>query len=118
MIRAVIFDFNGVLVDDEPVHFALFREILAEEGVALSDRQYHDEYLGCDDRGTFELALSRAGRPAGRHRIDTLIARKAGRYAAFAEMGLRFFPGAAESLVALADRWPIAICSGALKAEI
>ena len=32
MIRAVIFDFNGVLVDDEPVHFDLFREVLGQEG--------------------------------------------------------------------------------------
>ena len=32
-INAVIFDFNGVLVDDESVHFALFSEILAKEGV-------------------------------------------------------------------------------------
>src|SRR4051794_1526793 len=50
MIRAVIFDFNGVLVDDEPVHFALFRAILAREGIALDERRYHERYLGYDDR--------------------------------------------------------------------
>ena len=43
MIRAVIFDFNGVLVDDEHVHFELFREVLAEEGVAISEQQYHEQ---------------------------------------------------------------------------
>ncbi len=50
--------------------------------------------------------------------MDDLIARKAERYAAVAESGLRFFPGAAQSLAALADRWPLAICSGALRSEI
>src|SRR5829696_9101990 len=118
MIRAVIFDFNGVLVDDEPVHFALFREVLAGEGIALSERDYHERYLGYDDRGCFEAALVEAGQGADRGRVDALIAKKAGRYAAVASAGLRFFPGAPECLAALSGRWPLAICSGALRPEI
>ena len=55
--RALIFDFNGVLVDDEPVHFELFREVLAGEGIALSERDYHERYLGYDDRGCFDRIL-------------------------------------------------------------
>ena len=80
MIRAVIFDFNGVLVDDEHVHFELFREVLAAERVVISERDYHERYLGLDDRGCFEAALSDAGQDADRRRVDALIARKAGRY--------------------------------------
>lgn len=118
MIRAVIFDFNGVLVDDEHVHFALFREVLAAERVVISERDYHEKYLGLDDRGCFEAALGDAGQEAGRSRVDALIARKAGRYVEVAEAGLRFFPSAAECLHALARRWPLAICSGALRPEI
>ena len=57
-IGAVIFDFNGVLVDDESVHFALFREVLAQEGVVITERDYHERYLGYDDRGCFEAALA------------------------------------------------------------
>ena len=45
-IDAVIFDFNGVLVDDEPVHFALFSILLAKEGVTLTESDYHERYLG------------------------------------------------------------------------
>jgi HAD superfamily hydrolase (TIGR01509 family) len=118
MIRAVIFDFNGVLVDDEHVHFELFREILAGEGIALSESQYLERYLGYDDRGCFETALTESGQAADRARVDALIARKAERYAAVADAGLRFFAGAAESVAALAECWPLAICSGALRAEI
>jgi HAD superfamily hydrolase (TIGR01509 family) len=114
----VILDFNGVLVDDEHVHFELFREVLGREGVALTEADYHGRYLGLDDRGCFEAALADSGRPAGRARVDDLIARKAWRYAAVAEAGLRFFPGAADCLAALAARWPLAICSGALRPEI
>jgi beta-phosphoglucomutase len=117
-IGAVIFDFNGVLVDDESVHFALFREVLAQEGVTITERDYHERYLGYDDRGCFEAALGDAGQRADRARLDDLIARKARRYVEVAEQGLRFFPAAAETLRAIAARWPVAINSGALRGEI
>jgi HAD superfamily hydrolase (TIGR01509 family) len=118
MIQAVIFDFNGVLIDDESLHFDLFREVLAEEGVRITERQYHDEFLGYDDWGCFTAALTWAGQEAGRGRVDELVARKAARYATRAESGLRVFPGAREAVAALADRGPVAICSGALRPEI
>jgi beta-phosphoglucomutase-like phosphatase (HAD superfamily) len=117
-INAVIFDFNGVLVDDESVHFALFQEVLAEEGVHITELDYHDRYMGYDDRGCFEAALSDANQSHERNRIDDLIARKAKRYVTEAARGLRFFPSAAETLGAIAAHWPIAINSGALLPEI
>ncbi len=118
MIQAVIFDFNGVLVDDEAVHFELFREILAKEGVVMTDRDYHERYLGYDDRGCFAAALGNAGQAFDHERLDGLIDRKARRYVAVADAGLRFFPFAAETLASIAVRWPVAICSGALRSEI
>ncbi|HEY2159213.1 MAG TPA: HAD family phosphatase [Isosphaeraceae bacterium] len=118
MIRAIVFDFNGVLVDDEHVHFELFREVLASLGVPLDEAAYLDRYLGFDDRGAFSAALIDAGRDAPPAFVDELIARKAARYAEVAEAGLKFFPSAAETLAGLAERYPVAICSGALRAEI
>ncbi len=118
MIKAIVFDFNGVIVDDEHVHFELFRDVLAEEGIELTEAAYRDRFLGYDDRGCFEAALAEAGQTFDRSRIDSLIDRKAGRYVEFAESGLKFFQNAAEVLTKLADRWPLAICSGALRAEI
>ena len=118
MIRAVIFDFNGVLVDDESVHFDLFREVLAEQGVELTEGQYHEKYLGFDDRRCFQEVLTDRGRSPSSADLDALIAGKAERYVSRAELGLRYFPGAAEAIRALADRWPLAINSGALRPEI
>jgi beta-phosphoglucomutase len=117
-IGAVIFDFNGVLVDDEAIHFALFREVLAQEGVVITERDYHERYLGYDDRGCFQAALTDAGHSANRAWLDQLIAQKAQRYVEVARQGLRFFAEAAETLGAVAARWPVAICSGALRPEI
>ena len=118
MIRAVIFDFNGVLLDDESLHFEMFREQLAGEGVTITSDDYHQRYLGLDDRACFEAALTDAGQTATSQRLDDLIERKAVRYAEEAARGLTFFPGAAECLAALAERYPLAINSGALRPEI
>src|SRR4051812_34173603 len=108
MIRAVIFDFNGVLLDDEVVHFELFREVLGQEGIGMSAQQYHERFLGLDDRGCFEAALVDAGRAADGAYLDDLVARKAQRYVEVAKAGLRFFPDAARCLATLAARWPLA----------
>lgn len=118
MIRAVIFDFNGVLVNDEAVHCDLFREVLAEEGVVLTAQMYHDRYLGYDDRGCFEHVLLDHGRAADAARLDELIARKASRYFAAAEVGLTYYDGVRELIPRLAERYPLGIYSGALRPEI
>ena len=118
MIRAVIFDFNGVLIDDESLHFAMFREVLDQEGVTINENDYHERYLGLDDRGCFEAALLDGGQSADRVRLDILIARKAVRYAEEAAEGLKIFPSAPECLALLSERYPLAINSGALRPEI
>ncbi|MDX2035016.1 MAG: HAD family phosphatase [Isosphaeraceae bacterium] len=118
MIRAVIFDFNGVIADDEHLHFELFREVLSQEGIELSEAKYHSDYLGFDDRGCFAAALQDSGRPADSSHVDALIARKAQLYATAAETELIIFPHAPEAVRRLAHTWPLAICSGALLPEI
>jgi HAD superfamily hydrolase (TIGR01509 family) len=118
MIRAVIFDFNGVLVDDEHLHFALFRDVLAGVGLTLTEDEYRETYLGFDDRGCFTEALRRAGRDGDPGRVERMIADKARLYLDHADAGLRYFDGGAECVERLARRWPVAICSGALRPEI
>ena len=51
--RAVVFDFDGVIANSEPLHFLGFRDVLAEEGVELSEADYYARYLGYDDAGAF-----------------------------------------------------------------
>src|SRR5512138_2086871 len=63
MALAVLFDFNGVLVDDEDVHFEAFRRTLAVLGVTISHDVYR-RYLGYDDRGTIVALLDHYDRRA------------------------------------------------------
>ena len=80
MLRAVLFDFNGVLVDDEPVHLALFQQIFRQEGIELSPADYYARLIGFDDRGCFRAVLAEAGQEAGPERLSRLIERKSKLY--------------------------------------
>jgi beta-phosphoglucomutase len=117
MLRAVVFDFDGVLVDSEPLHFRALRDGLAPEGIAIDEREYYASYAAYDDRSAIRLALEQHGTPYDGGRIDAIALRKA---ALFDEMhrAIPFFPGAAELVRALAREVPVAIASGALRTEI
>ncbi|CAN5415581.1 HAD family phosphatase [soil metagenome] len=115
---ATIFDFNGVLVDDEAVHLAAFVAVVAPLGIALDQAIYDERYLGFDDRGAFAAILRDAGRSATEADVAPLVAAKIPEYMRRAETGLRIFPGAAELVARRADRGIVAIVSGALRHEI
>jgi HAD superfamily hydrolase (TIGR01509 family) len=119
VLRAILFDFNGVLVDDEPIHLELSQRVLAEEGITLSAEDYHSRYLGLDDRACFAAALAAAGEAATVPRLMRLIARKASYYQErIRREGYPFFPGAVELVNALAaEGRMLGVVSGALREE-
>lgn len=119
MLRALVFDFNGVLVHDEPLHLLLFQRVLAEEGIRLEAADYYARFLGFDDRGCFEAVLAEAGKVPPPEQIARLIARKAAYYQeAVRRDGYPFFPGAVELVREAAARMPLVLVSGALRDEV
>ena len=118
MLRAVIFDFNGIIVDDEPIHFELFRKVFAEEGITLSADAYYARYLGFDDRGAFAAGFRENGRPIDDLKLGELIARKAVYYQDAIHNHAAIFPGVKQLIAALAPSLPLAVASGALRHEI
>lgn len=116
MLRAIVFDFDGVIANSEPLHFAAFRDVLAEEGIALSEADYYSRYLGFDDIGVFR-AIDARGRWAAPD-IARLVARKALRLEDLERHVSVLFPGAADAVRRAAAVVPVAIASGALGAEI
>ncbi|HWO89949.1 MAG TPA: HAD family phosphatase, partial [Gemmatimonadales bacterium] len=115
---ALLLDFNGVVVDDEPLHLESFRRVLFEVGISISDADYQELYLGLDDRGAFREAYSRASRTLATELERALIQRKAEHYAELAARRLPVVPGVAEFVRGAADAARIAIVSGALRREI
>jgi HAD superfamily hydrolase (TIGR01509 family) len=120
MLRALIFDFNGVIVDDEPLHLALFQQVLAEEGVSLSEHDYYTRYLAFDDRDCFTAALDHAGRAPSSNLVPRLVARKAAYYQTrIRQEGFPIFPGAADLINAARQAGlTLGLVSGALRNEI
>jgi beta-phosphoglucomutase-like phosphatase (HAD superfamily) len=111
-LRAIVFDFDGVIANSEPLHFQAFRGVLAGEGLALSERDYYDRYLGFDDVGVFRAVGVETTR------IDDLVKQKAVRLEALGRDVSILFPGAAAAVRRLAASVPLAIASGAIGAEI
>ena len=117
-IRAVVFDFDGVLANSEPLHLAAFQHALATEGITITEPEYYDHYLGFDDIGSFEAAASLHGRSWNAGDIARLMACKAVRLEDLERDRSILFPGAADAVNRLARDYTLAIASGALKREI
>lgn len=118
-IRAVLFDFNGVIIDDERVHLELFQEILERHGVRLDEALYWKEFLGMDDRGAFSGAWAHyRGENPGEELLGNLIREKAFLYGNRLEKGLPLYEGAVSLIRTLAKELPLGIVSGALRQEI
>ncbi len=118
MIRAVVFDFDGVIANSEPLHFRAYRDVLVERGLALTERDYYDRYLGYDDIGAFRAIAGDNGTTFTDADIAGLVARKAVRLEALEKAQSVLFPGAREAILRMAAAYPVAIASGALKPEI
>jgi HAD superfamily hydrolase (TIGR01509 family) len=118
-LKAVIFDFNGVIVDDEPLHLELIQQVLREEGVSIKADDCRARCLGVPDFAGFQTIL--AGQRQGAVEtgyINQLIARKAGYYLqAIRERDL-LFPGVSALIQRLTAQFPLALVSGALRQEV
>jgi len=118
-LDALIFDFDGVVVDSEPVHLAAFRQVLAPLGVNLTTEDYYGKYLGYDDHDCFAAVLADNGLEAGERQIAELTAAKSESVKRTFAASVQALPGAAELIeAATAGDIPVAICSGALREEI
>jgi beta-phosphoglucomutase len=115
---ATLFDFDGVLVDSEPVHLAAFNDVLAPYGVTIDARAYAERYLSLDDVGVLREVLSSAGRAPQASELAALVEAKSPCFLRRFAESFRVFPGAVELIARRAARGPVGIVSGALEHEI
>lgn len=116
-MRAAIFDFDGVIVDSEPLHFRALHASLLPEGVRIKEEEYYAGYLAHDDRTAIRLALEAHGVSPLPSRVDAIARLKAQRFGDLAP-DIHVFPGAEMLVRSLAAQVPLAIASGALHREI
>ncbi|TWJ17078.1 HAD family hydrolase [Geobacter argillaceus] len=118
MLKAVIFDFDGIIVDTEPLHYRAFQEILEPLGLGYSWDEYVARYMGFDDRDAFVEAFAVAGRQLSPEALEQLIDRKARIFQEVIASGVTPYPGVVRLATELAGEVPVALCSGALPSDI
>ena len=120
MASAILFDFNGVIIDDEPQHCEALIATLAEYGYPLDRETYYRDYLGFDDRECFRFTFAREGDEVDERRIAEAIERKNGHYERAIRADMRLVPGRCRVRRGRGARWGhrLAIVSGALRREI
>jgi len=117
-LKGIVFDFDGVIADSETLHFKGYREVLATQGVVLTQQEYLSQYLGYDDLGAFEAIAGDRRLSWTAEQVESLVARKALVLERLERDQSLLFPGAAAAIERLSHACPLAIASGALRAEI
>jgi beta-phosphoglucomutase len=119
MPAAIVFDFDGVIANSEPLHLRAFQETLrAVLGIDLSADEYYQRYLGYDDEGAVRAVLGDRGLSDGEAQVAAIVADKAKRLPALLSSPHVLMPGAEACVSRLASRLPLAIASGARRDEI
>jgi beta-phosphoglucomutase len=118
LLHAVVFDFDGVIANSEPLHLRAFQLALADEGISLTPSEYYARYLGYDDVGAFKEIARDRGIVVTEAQVGILVERKGAIMQEMMHGHSVLFPGVREFIEAAAAAVPIAIASGALRHEI
>ena len=117
--EAVLFDFDGILVDSEPMHYVAFRKVLEPLGMDFTWGEYVETYMGFDDRDAFREAFHTKGIALDDANLPRLVAAKSEAFLRGLRDGVAAYPGAVSLIESLcAAGLPLALCSGALRSDI
>ncbi len=117
MIQAILFDFNGVIIDDEPLQLQAYREALGIDGISITDEDYY-RLLGTDDRAFVREIFERAGKPLSDETLMGLIERKTELHREAIKEELPLFPGVVTFIRAAARHYLLGVVSMARRVEI
>ena len=117
MIQAILFDFNGVIIDDERIHLKAYREVLLDKNVPLTDEDYFAS-LGMDDTAFVQAAYARAGQSLSDEVMRLLIKREHELHREFITNDLPVPSGVVTFIKAAARSYQLGIVSMAERSEI
>ena len=119
MLQAVIFDFDGIIVDSEPWHYKALNTVLEADHIHIEWDLYQDLYIGFDDRDALKTAFKKAHKRLSSKKLAERIAQKATVFEQYANRGeILTLPGAIQLIKSIPIRLPIGLCSGALRSDV
>ncbi len=124
MIRAIVFDFDGIIADTEPLHYEAFLRIVKRNfDISFSYDDYLRDYVGFDDRDGFRAMVESNASKQTTTTLDTpmlvsMIADKAREFEAIVAEGVTPIAGVLDFVPQAKAAMPIAIASGACRADI
>jgi beta-phosphoglucomutase len=120
-LKAVLFDFNGVIINDEPLHEKLLAQILVEENLRAKPEEFREICLGRSDRACLQDLLTLRGRVVSDDYLTGLIKRKSRLYQQQLDTleEIPIYPGLTDLIFKIrVANLPMAVVSGAVRAEI
>jgi beta-phosphoglucomutase len=118
MLKAIIFDFDGVIADTEPLHLKAFQLTLEEDGITLSEEEYNDNYLAYDDKTFFKELLKDRNIEHDGAIVSDYINRKSGHFNNVLRGNILILEGVPDFISKISGKYLLSIGSGALRDEI
>ncbi len=120
-LKAIVFDFDGIVADSEPLHCEAFRRMVEPWGVTFTFDEYAARYMGYDDRDFFRVTLKELGRGPEANdaaRIEALCVEKQDLFEKVVEEGVEAVPGVLRLIEEAQAVMPLAVASGATRRDI
>jgi HAD superfamily hydrolase (TIGR01509 family) len=117
MIKAILFDFNGVIVNDEPLHMKAFQEVFGGRGIEIT-QQHYLTMLGMDDRTFTRAVIEHAGQKPGADEVEAVLSEKGKLYQQMIATDLPMFDGVVNFVKSCSNKFTMGIVSMARRADI
>src|SRR5687768_966733 len=117
MIKAILMDFNGVIINDEPLHLKAYQEVLKSEDIEMTEEDYY-ACLGMDDKAYIRAAFERAGKTCSEEKAREIMDTKTLRWRGFVEKEIPLFDGVENFIRKMEKDFALGIVSMARREEI
>ncbi|HEV7701780.1 MAG TPA: HAD family phosphatase [Pyrinomonadaceae bacterium] len=116
-VRAILMDFNGVIIDDEPIQMQAYKDVLGAEGVEVTEESYMGS-LGMDEAAFVRNAYQVCGKECDEAKMPDLIAAKQAKWREMIDKELPLFEGITNFVETMAEEFSLGIVSMAPRDEI
>ena len=110
MIKAILMDFNGAIINDEPIQMRAYQEVLKAEDIDLTEADYFAS-LGMDDRTFVAAAFERAGRTVENDETDEIILAKSAKWKSVVDDEVPFFEGIGDFVEKMSRQFTLGVVS-------